>query len=33
MHSLQERINSQSLHEGAAFLKELLRALLAGDGQ
>lgn len=29
MHSLQERIDSGSLHEGAAFLKALLRALLA----
>lgn len=33
MHSLQERIDSRSLHEGAAFLKALLRALLAENGQ
>ena len=33
MHSLQERIDSRSLHEGAAFLKALLRTLLAENGQ
>lgn len=33
MHSLQERIDSRSLQEGAAFLEALLRALLGEDGQ
>ncbi len=33
MHSLHERIDSRSLHEGAAFLEALLRALLAEDGK
>jgi hypothetical protein len=31
MHSLQERIDSRSLHEGSAFLKALLLTLLAED--
>ena len=33
MHSLQERIDSRSLHEGAAFLEALLQALLGEDGR
>ena len=33
MHSLHERIDSRSLHEGAAFFEALLRALLAEDGR
>jgi hypothetical protein len=31
MHSLQERIDRRSLHEGSAFLKALLLTLLAED--